>query len=159
MGPRITLVVTLAMVGFAAPATPASALGLSLTAGAGATLAPFKPGATATGSGTLTITTLLSPWTLTVQDATGTGRMVKAATGCAGSDAQLANALTVAVTGPGGVTSTGRQTIGSTAVQVAGGGGLLNLASLTTSYSQVIPAAQVLRTGCAYSLTVTYTLQ
>lgn len=159
MGSRIALAVTLAVLGSAVSVTPASAL-LSLSAGAAPTLSPFRPGGTATGGGTLTITTLLAPWTLTVQDnGTGAGRMVPAATGCAGSDPLLTNALTVAVTGPAGVTSAGRRAIGSSAVQVASGGGLLNLAALTTSYSQLIPATQVLGTGCAYNLTAIYTLQ
>jgi hypothetical protein len=35
----------------------------------------------------------------------------------------------------------------------------LAAAALTTSYSQAIPSAQVMLTGCVYTLTATYTLQ
>lgn len=138
-----------------AGAAPASAL--SLGVGTGATLSPFRPGQTATGSGSLTIVSL-GAWTLTVQDnGAGAGHLVKSAVGCTGSAAQTTNPLTVAVTGLG-VTSAGAKAIGATPVQVASGGltaGLL----MTTAYSLVIPSAQTLLTGCAYSETVTYTAQ
>lgn len=153
---RICLV-ALAVAALGVPVPPAFALSLGI--GAGASLAPFQPGQTATGSGSL-IAVDLFPWTLTVMDAgAGAGHMVKAATGCVGSDPQLFNALTVTVTG-GGVTSPGPKPISGTATTVASGNGTLSLGiTLTTGYSQVIPASQVMLTGCAYSLTATYTLQ
>lgn len=136
-------------------AAPSSAL--SLGVGTGATLSPFRPGQTATGTGSLTIVSV-GPWTLTVQDdGAGAGRMVKAATGCTGSAAQTTNPLNVAVTGLG-VTSAGTKAIGAVPVPVASGGltaGLL----MSTAYSLVIPSAQILLTGCVYSETVTYTAQ
>lgn len=136
-------------------ASPASALSLGVATGA--TLSPFRPGQTATGSGSLTIISL-GAWTLTVQDnGAGAGRMVKAGVGCTGSDAQTTNPLNVAVTGLG-VTSAGTKAIGAAPVQVASGGltaGLL----MSTAYSLVIPSAQTLLTGCVYSETVTYTAQ
>jgi hypothetical protein len=153
---RTPLVVTLAAAALAASAAPASAL--SLTVGTGATLAPFQPGRTATGSGSLTAVAVGS-WTLTVKDAgAGAGHMVKAAAGCAGSDAQLANALTVTVPSAGVVTSTGAHPIGATDVTVATGTTTLGV-TITTNYSQVIPSSQAILTGCAYHLTATYTLQ
>ncbi|UTI66629.1 hypothetical protein NBH00_10545 [Paraconexibacter antarcticus] len=135
----------------------ARASALSLGVGTGATLSPFRPGQTATGSGSLTIVSL-GAWTLTAEDdGPGAGHMVKGAAGCTGSSAQTTNQLTVAVTALG-VTSAGAKAIGATPVQVASGGltaGLL----MTTAYSLVIPSAQTLLTGCAYSETVTYTAQ
>lgn len=153
---RIAFVVTLLAAALATAAGPAS--GLSLAVGTGATLAPLQPGRTATGGGSLTVVDL-SPWTLTVMDTgTGAGHLVKAAgPTCTGSDAQLANPLTVTVTGLG-VASTGSTTIGATAATVATGGLTAGL-GLTTAYSQIIPASQTMLTGCAYSLTATYTLQ
>jgi len=139
----------------AVPAAPASALSLSIETNA--TLAPFQPGQTATGSGTLTVAAPLGSWTLKVQDSTGAGFMAKAAAGCAGSDAQLTNRLSVTVTGSG-VTSAGSKLIDGTATQVANGP--LTVATiLTTAYAQIIPASQTMLTGCAYTLTATYTLQ
>ena len=156
MRTRISLVALLSAA-LATSAAPASALSLGLSGGPLPTLTPFQPGQTATGSGALTAISLLA-WTLTVEDAgTGAGHMVKAASGCVGSDAQLTNALTVAVT-ISGVTST-RRTITATPTTVATGAGLVSAFTVTTNYSQVIPAAQVMRTGCVYTLTATYTLQ
>ncbi|MEA2271305.1 MAG: hypothetical protein QOI98_13 [Solirubrobacteraceae bacterium] len=156
MSTRITLVATLAAVALAAPATPASAL--SLTIGTSASFANFRPGQTATGAGSL-IATALPPWTLTVADlGPGAGHMVKAATGCTGSDAQLTNALTVTVTGSG-FTSAGSKAISGTATTVASGSNVLVAAVLATNYSQVIPTSQTMLTGCVYTLTATYTLQ
>jgi hypothetical protein len=36
---------------------------------------------------------------------------------------------------------------------------MLTPTALNTAYTQVIPAAQTLLTGCVYTITVTYTLQ
>jgi len=135
----------------------------TLTAGPLVALTNFAPGHTATGTGALTATTLLQPsWTLQAQDTgSGAGHMVAASTGCAGSDATLANPLQVKVTsGLGSVNSPGtislsaaNQTVASASSQI------LNADTLTTAYSQVIPANEQMRTGCVYSITVTYTLQ
>lgn len=144
----------------ATQAAPAMAL-LSLAVGSGATLSPFRPGQTATGSGALTVTTVL-PWTLTVSDGgTGAGHMVKSAAGCTGSSAQLTNALSVTVTSAAsGFTSAGAKSISASATPVASGSTALLVATvLATNYAQIIPATQVLLTGCVYTLTATYTLQ
>lgn len=155
MRTRITLFAMLVTLALAVPAAPATAL--SLTIGTNATLAPFQPGQTATGSGTITVAAPLGSWTLKVQDSAGGGFMARAATGCAGSDAQLTNRLSVTVTGSG-VTSAGSKLIGTTATQVANGP--LTVATiLTTAYAQIIPASQIMLTGCGYTLTATYTLQ
>jgi hypothetical protein len=141
-------------------AAPAPAL-IALSAGAGAGFASnFTSGATA--AGTLTATDTSPSWTLQVQDnGVGAGHMVSSASGCAGSDTQLANRLKVAVTSPlGGVVSAGSQSIGATPVTVASATSQ-PLASnvLTTSYLQVIPSNELMRLGCVYTLTATYTLQ
>jgi len=112
MWTRITLAAVVAAVGLATAATSASALSLGI--GTTASFANFQPGRTATGTGSL-IATALPPWTLTVADlGSGAGRMVTAAAGCTGSDPQMANALTVAVTG-GGISSAGSKAISATA--------------------------------------------
>jgi hypothetical protein len=156
---RLPMVVALAALGTLVPAAPALALVLSLTAGPATTIAPLKIGQTASGTGTLTASSLLGGWFLWVKDsaAATSGFMVKSATGCAGSDAQLTNKLTVTVTGAG--TSNGAKTMTTSDVQVAAGGGILSSDTLTTTYSQVIPLTQVMLTGCVYRLTATYTLQ
>jgi hypothetical protein len=143
-------------------AAPAPAL-IALSAGAGAGFASnFTSGATATATGTLTATDTSPSWTLQVQDnGAGAGHMVASASGCAGSDTQLANRLKVAVTSPlGGVVAAGSQSIGATPVTVASATSQ-PLASnvLTTSYLQVIPSNELMRLGCVYTLTATYTLQ
>jgi hypothetical protein len=155
MTARIALIMTAATLTLGG--TPSTATALSLTIGTSATFTNFRPGQTATGSGSL-LATALPPWTLTVADlGSGAGHMVKAATGCTGSAAQLTNALTVTVTGSG--TSAGSKTIGATPVAVASGSNILVAALLSTNYSQVIPASETMLTGCVYSLTATYTLQ
>jgi len=121
----------------------------------------FDPGGTATANGLLTATNTAASSTLTVGDAgTGAGHMVKAASGCTGSDAQLTNALTTNVTGTG-VTSAGVKSIPASAspVTVATASAPIAAAALTTAYSQSIPTSQVMLTGCVYTLTATYTLQ
>jgi hypothetical protein len=137
---------------------------LSLTAGTGAVFATnFTPGGTANQTGALTATDTSASWTLQVQDtaATNAGKMKAAVTGCTGSDAALANSLTVNVTSPlGGVTSAGVKTVSGTVTTVASATSQLLAANvLTTNYSQVIPSTEVMLAGCVYSLTSTYTLQ
>jgi hypothetical protein len=134
---------------------------LALTGTAATFTTNFTPGGTATANGLLTATNTAASSTLTVGDAgTGAGHMVKAASGCVGSDNQLTNALTTDVTGTG-VTSAGVKSIpaAATPVTVATAGAPIAAAALTTAYSQAIPAAQVMLTGCVFSLTATYTLQ
>jgi hypothetical protein len=144
-------------------AAPAPAVSLiSLSAGSGATFTTFSPGQTATATGALTATDTNASWTLQVQDnGAGAGYMVAGATGCAGSDSQLSNALQVTVSSSlGGVVSAGQRAIGATPVTVASATSqLLSASVLTTGYSQAIPTTQVMRTGCTYALTATYTLQ
>lgn len=164
------VVATAAVAVFAAPAGAATEVvsgtttgTLALANGTGATfLTNFTPGGTATASGSLTATDTSPSWTLSVKDAAATnaGHMAAAASGCTGSDASLTNALQTHVTSAlGGVTSAGPVSISGTNQTVASATAQALAASvLTTAYTQVIPSTQVMVTGCAYSLTATYTL-
>jgi len=136
---------------------------LSLATGTGATFATnFTPGATATANGSLLATNTASSSTLTVGDAGAApaGKMRAAGAGCTGSDANLTDTLTTNVTGTG-MTSSGATAIPASAspATVATAAAPFAARVLTTGYSQSIPAAQVMLTGCVYSLTATYTLQ
>lgn len=119
----------------------------------------FAPGNTATASGTLVATDTSAAPVLTVQDqaAANAGKMHAAATGCTGSEAFLANPLSVTITGTG-VTSSGAVSLSGTAQQVASATAPIAATTLTTSYSQTIGSAETMLTGCVYSLTATYTL-
>lgn len=142
-------------------APPASAL-ISLTAGTVSALSPFGPGKTATGSGSLTATDSNPSWTLQAQDTgTGAGKMVASASGCTGSAAVLANPLQVSVTSTlGGVTSAGTVSLSASNQTVASSSSVpLSSALLTTNYTQVIPSNEVMLAGCAYTISVTFTLQ
>ena len=142
-------------------APPANAV-ISLTPGTVSALTPFGPGKTATASGTLTATDTSTTWTLQAQDmGTGAGKLVAAAAGCTGSDPRLANPLQVSVTGTlGGVNSAGTISLGAGSQTVASSTSTALAATvLTSNYTQVIPSSQTMLTGCAYSITVTYTLQ
>ncbi len=102
-------------------------------------------------------------WTLQAKDqgAAG-GKMVAAASGCTGSDSTLRNLLQLSVTTTApGVTSAGMVSLSSTnqTIATATNQTPLSTAILTTNYSQVIPLSELMRTGCAYTITVTYTVQ
>lgn len=138
---------------------------LSLTAGTGAALLNFSPGNTASGTGLLTATDTSGTWNLDVKDtaSSNAGKMQAAALGCTGSDPVLTNALQVSVTPQvslTGATADPAVSLSGTNQEVAAATNqLLAANTFTTNYSQVIPAGQVLLTGCVYSLTATYTLQ
>lgn len=176
--PRSAVATCIAVLAMAIPASPAMAVSvgepvsgittglLAITAGSGAVFTSgFTPGSTANATGVLTATTTNPSWTLTVHDAGAGGGHMAAAnpTLCSASDSQLTNALQVGVTAPlslGGFQSAGTKTISGTPVTVASATSQLLAANvLTTNYSQVIPGAQRMETGCPYSLTATYTLQ
>jgi hypothetical protein len=135
---------------------------ITLTAG-GAGLANFAPGSTATGSSTLTATDTSGSWTLQAQDlGSGSGKMVASAGGCTGSSATLDNPLQLSVSGAlSGVAYAPAASLSSSARTVASATSapMVTPTSFTANYTQVIPASQVLRTGCVYTITVTYTLQ
>lgn|GEM_PF-3128711 len=153
---------------FAAPAQAADQLVtgttqgvLALTAGTAPLFTTnFQPGGTATANGTMTATNTAASSTLAVIDnAVTTAGKMDAATGatCTGSDASLTNALTTGVTGSG-VTTSGVKTLSGTGQTVATAAAPISAVVLTAAYSQVIPSAQLMLTGCVYTLTATYTL-
>jgi hypothetical protein len=142
-------------------APPANAL-ISLTPGTVSALTPFAPGATGTASGTLIATDASSSWTLQAQDTgSGAGKLVASTTGCTGSDSVLSNALQLSASSTlSGVNSAGTISLGSGNQTVASSTTTALAATvLNSSYTQVVPDTQTMLTGCAYSITVTYTLQ
>jgi hypothetical protein len=137
---------------------------ISLSNGTGAALTTnFNPGGTATASGALTATDTSPSWTLSVKDAAASnpGHMAAGAVGCGGSAPSLTNALQVQVTSalPGAVSAGTISITGTDQTVASATNQLLATSVMTTNYTQVIPASQVMRTGCVYSLTATYTLQ
>ena len=152
-------VVTATLVLVAAP--PADGL-ILLSAGSGSVLSPFGANKTATGSGSVTATDSNPSWTLQAQDqGTGAGKLVAGTTGCAGSDATLANPLQLSVTSPlGGVTPAAAIALSATNQTVATATNqTLSAATFTTNYTQMIPPTEAMLAGCVYAITVTYTLQ
>jgi hypothetical protein len=135
---------------------------LALTGTSATFTTNFTPGGTATATGLLTATNTAASSTLTVGDsgAAPAGHMRATGGTCTGSDADLTNALTTNVTGTG-ITSSGVTAIpaAASAATVATAAVPIAAKALTTNYSQSIPAAQVMLTGCVYTLTATYTLQ
>lgn len=121
----------------------------------------FQPGGSATTSGTLVATDTSATPTLQVADATSTtnkGHMQAAAAGCTGSEAVLANALSVTVPSGGGLTSAGPISISGTNQNVATASAPIAAATVTTNYTQNINAGETLLTDCVYNITNTYTL-
>jgi hypothetical protein len=131
--------------------TTSSVLGISVS-GAVA-LTNFAPGQTATGSGSVTVTST-GPWVLRIQDtAAGNPGHLQRTTGSTGAT-ELAQALqwqtspTLGGTGGSGTLS------GSAAV--AASGTLSDVVNV--SYSQPIGSTEQLAAGSVYSLTVTWTI-
>jgi hypothetical protein len=137
------------------PSASALALGVSTPS---ATLVNFGPGLHATGSGTLTVSTVLAPWTLKVADASGNaGHLAPGAVGCAGSEPHTANALSVSASGILPTTSgSGTVVIGASATTVANG---TAIDTVNVAYALDVGLTEVMRAGCVFSTTVTYTVQ
>lgn len=138
----------------------AQALGLSVGTPPGS-LSPFRPGATATATGTLVISSPLAAWTLQISDGTaGTpvpGHLQRSAL-CSQGVSSLAQPLSITSAALLGTsTSTGPQSLGSAPVTVSSGPATV-ATTVTTNYSQVIGGSEALVQGCAYTVTVTYTL-
>lgn len=150
-------------------AAPAAALNIGISAGTPATFGTtLAPGATVTSTGgSLTITSLLglTGWTLTVKSTVaGAGKLQAAATGCAGSTTQLAQAVQIYTPNPGysSLNVAPKHAVTGTDTTVATYTPLVTLLSsvtLTTELTQTVGAAEVLRAGCVYSTTLTYTVQ
>ena len=135
---------------------PAYGLGLGISTPS-VTLSNFAPGMTATGLGTVTVSGVLAPWTLTVADSVNAGHLVRGAVGCSGSETQTANALSAQATGAAPTTtSAGTVSIGSSARTVATG---TVIDTVNVNYSLVIGRTEQMLAGCLFSTTVTLTVQ
>jgi hypothetical protein len=138
-------------------APDAFALGLGVSSPS-VTLANFAPGLTATGSGALLVSGVLTPWTLKVADTSGNaGHLAPAAVGCAGSEPQTANALSASASGLLGTTSgAGAVLIAASSKTVATG---VAADTVNVAYSLDVARTETMRAGCVYSTTVTFTVQ
>lgn len=88
--------------------------------------------------------------------------MVASPGGCTGSSATLDNPLQLSVSGAlSGVDYAAAASLSGTnrTVASATNAPMATPTTFTANYTQLIPASQVLRTGCVYTITVTYTLQ
>ena len=116
-------------------------------------LANFAPGQTASGAGTVTVTST-GPWVLRIEDAatTNPGHMLRPA-GSTGATA-LAQALQWSTLATLGGTGGSGALAGSAAV--AASGNLSDVVNVT--YTQQIGSTERLATGSVYGLTVTWTI-
>lgn len=128
----------------------------------------LSPGTTSHSSGgTITAVDTAPSWTLSVKDSVqaNDGHMQAAAIGCTNSETALANRAFVTVTpvvanpsitSAGSVEVTGSSGVGSTVASASA----VPLAAtvFTTAYDQAVNANEVLQSGCAYSMTNTFTL-
>lgn len=146
---------------------------LSLTVGNPATFGTtFAPGVSndASTGGTLSVTDTSPSWHLSVQDqGTGAGALVADTTlspvgACTGSETQLGSQVNVTVTPAlanplGSFSSAGSVQVSGTPATVASATSqLLANDTLDTAYSQSIGSGEVLKAGCIYDMTATYTL-
>jgi hypothetical protein len=154
---RIGLVAGLVAAGCALAPSPASALGLGVSTPS-VTMANFGPGFTATGSGVLVVSGVLTPWTLKAADTTGNaGHPASSGVACTGSEARTVDPLTATAAGVLGTTSSaGALTIGASQATVATG---VAPDTVTVNYSLAIGKTELMRTGCLFSTTITYTVQ
>jgi hypothetical protein len=131
--------------------TTASVLGIASSGPVA--LTNFSPGQTATGTGSVTVTSTGPTWVLRIQDAsvTNPGHLLRTS-GSTGATA-LAQALQWSTTP---LTGTGGSGTLSGSAAVAASGTLSDVVSVT--YSQVIGASEQLATGSVYGLTVTWTI-
>jgi hypothetical protein len=129
----------------------------------------FNPGGTASSTlGTISAVTTNASWSLTAAD-TANGGVLQGTSpatlpACTGSDAALANPMSLALSGVSlpGVSLHVRQPMTNAAggIPVAAGvAAPLPLSVFSTDYQVVIPSSQVMTTGCTYTTSVTYTLQ
>lgn len=167
---RLGVAVTGAVLAAALTPTSAGALNIGISAATPATFGTsLAPGQTVTSTaGTVTVTSLLglTGWTLTVKDQTaGAGHLRSAGgAGCTGSTTQLSNAVQIYTPNPGysSLSVAARHAVTASDTTVATYTPLVTLLSsvtLTTEFQQTVGAAEILRAGCVYSTTVTYTVQ
>jgi hypothetical protein len=112
---------------------------------------------TATGGGALVVSGVLAPWTMKASDAPHGGHMVSGGPSCVGSAAQTANQLSLSASGVlPSTNSAGAITVGTSSQTVAGG---IVADTVNVAYSLVIANTEVMRAGCVFSTTVTFTVQ
>lgn len=124
----------------------------------------FTPGANVNSTlGTVTAVSTDTSWTLSAAETGGDGKMARsiATTPCDTSAATLTNAAGLAVTpvvANASITSTSRTLSGTD--QIVAEAAVVPLAATVfgTTYSQALPANELLSTGCTYTMTTTYTL-
>ena len=139
-----------------AAADSAAALGIGISTPTVA-MSSFAPGMTASGSGGIVVSGVLAPWTLKASDSAHAGHMVPGTAGCTGSAPQTANAMTLSGSGSIGTTnSAGVVTVGTSPQTVANG---IVADTVNVTYTLVIGRTEVMRAGCVYSTTVTFTVQ
>ena len=148
----------IAAAALAAVPASASALGISVT-GTG-TLSGLQPGQTSTSPATaLAVTGVLAPWSLSVTaEASPTpGHLRSSGPGCANSPAALAQPLHMDTVRGLPTTTVDRPALdlGSGATQLAHG---TAADVLSVVYSQQVLTSEPLVSGCAYSITLTYTV-
>jgi hypothetical protein len=141
-------------------APSAHGLGLGIGTPPGG-LSPFRPGATAQASGTLTVTGALTNWTLQITDGTaGTTNPghLKRSVLCSFGVTYLSNPLSITVSPlVGSASSSGPQSLSATPTTVATGAATA-ATTVTAAFSQDISTNEVLEQGCVYGATVTFTL-
>ena len=120
-------------------------------------LTNFAPGSIATGTGALLVTST-NPWSLSAKDSAGNaGHLKAAALGCTGSEASTANPMSVTTSGLLGSTSSAGAVSLTGSDQPVASGSFAD--TLTNAYSLTLANTEVMLTGCAYSTTITYTVQ
>ena len=138
--------------------TPLSTLALGVPAPAIIALTNFGPGHSATGTGTVVVTSTQG-WTLKVGDSANGGHLKQDPllnTACpASAESQTANQLNVTSTGLS-ASSAGAVAIGSSPTTIATGA---VTDTLTNAFSLLVGAGEPMSTGCVYDTTLTYTLQ
>jgi hypothetical protein len=147
--------------------TNAGTLALSVNTPVGA-FTGFAPGGTASATGAIAITSTNANWHLAVTDANSAGghqgHLLKAASGCTGSEAFTTHNVTVDASGlvGSGITQNTGVAIDNTSKVVAEytGGTALPVSAdvVTTAYSLALDSTETLLNGCAYTMTATYTL-
>ena len=144
----------------AALVAPASASALGISINGSVALTALQPGQTSSSAGSpVTVTGVVTPWSLSVtaESSPTPGHLRSAGAGCANSPAALVQPLHVDTT-RGLVTTTVDKPsldLGSGTTQLAHGtaADVLNLV-----YSQQVLPSEPLVSGCAYQITLTYTV-
>jgi hypothetical protein len=137
---------------------PPPSLGLSVNVAPGV-ITPLAPGSTGTASGVLAVTAGATGWTLKAADASSTspspGHLLRSA--CSTGASVLSSALEVTATPSAGTgSSAGAKALTGSAATIASGTGLASV--VTTSFRQSVGTSEVVTAGCAYTISIVYTL-